>query len=120
MGKEADADENGEGRGGVSTAGKSAITQHLRFQSRDLSNEQCILCWAQKEKCKPEASRDLVNRAIYRAPQGHVCTMVVLNSGRDRLWFNGQCQSPLAVSCIDPGVNAEHFGLSWMINAHKQ
>ena len=34
----------------------------------------------EKEKCKPEASRDLVNRAIYRAPKGHVCTIAVLNS----------------------------------------
>lgn len=49
-----------------------------------------------------------------------MCTMAALNSARDRLWFNGQCQSPLAVSHSDPGVSAEHFGLTWMINAHKQ
>lgn len=49
-----------------------------------------------------------------------MCTMAALNSARDRLWFNGQCQSPLAVSRSDPGVSAEHFGLTWMIHAHKQ
>lgn len=74
----------------------------------------------EKEKCKPGASRDLVNRAIYRALEGRVCTTAVLNSARDRLWFSGQCQSPLAVvPYTDPGVNAHQFGLTWTTDDNK-
>lgn len=47
---ELDEDQGTGGGGGASAARNSAITQRLDFKSRDLSNEQYTLCWAQKKK----------------------------------------------------------------------
>lgn len=121
MEKEVEVDENqgtGEGLAQLGTAG--LLNTWIFNQGILVMNNISFVEHTKKEKCKPEASRDLVNRTIYRAPKGHVCTMTVLNSVRDRLWFNGQCQSCLAVSCTDPGRDAEHFGLTWTVHTHQQ